>query len=217
MPSRHCCKVDRVRGSFDLSPPIRADEGLDQYLVNRWVGEDSSEAAGLRTLTEWFNKQLLKKVYREHGRSDSSVRIDSDYNALQGSEIPEHEQEELISELADDGIDGEAIKEEFISKSTLSRHLKNCLGASKQTPKSETEWEIDRIEVATNTYRSHLESALQSLDNKKEIDGLEDSTLQIQRYLSCSKCPTRVTVETAYEQGYVCSDHRDVSSSNKLE
>jgi hypothetical protein len=188
---------------------MRAGENIDTYLVNKWIGGGNKEATGLRTLTEWFNKQILKEVYREHGRSDSTVRIDSDYRALQNEEIPDHEREELILELADDGIDGEEIKKHFISKSTLSRHLKNCLGASKESPDSETEWEIDRIRVATNTYRSHLDSALQSLDNKEEISGIADSELQVQAYLSCSKCPKRVTVETAYEQGYVCPDHHN--------
>lgn len=203
--------MNRVSEAFDLSPPLRAGGHLDKYLVARWLGKDSHESTGLRTLAEWFNKQLLKEVYREHGRSDSTVRINSDYNALQKDDIPVHEREELISELADDGIDGEAIKTNFISKSTLSRHLKNCLDVTKQTSNSETEWELDRIRVATNTYRSHLESALQSLDNKEKITGIGDSQLQVQAYLSCSECPIRVTVETAYEQGYVCSDHHDMS------
>lgn len=211
MASEHCCKVDRVRAAFNITPPLRAREDLDEYLVARWLGKDSNESTGLRTLAEWFNKQLLKEVYREHGRSDSGVRINSEYNALQKEEIPAHEREELISELADDGIDGETIKNKFISKSTLSRHLKNCLDATKKVANSKTEWEIDRIRVATNTYRSHLESALQSLDNKEKITGIEDSELQVQAYLSCSECPTRVTVEKAYEQGYICSDHRDAS------
>jgi len=211
MASEHCCKVDRVRTVYDVSPPLRAGEDLDEYLVDRWLGENGTNSTGLRTLAEWFNKELLKEVYRDHGRSDSSVRINSDYNALQENDIPIHEREELISELADDGIDGEAIKEKFISKSTLSRHLKNCLGATKQPSNSRTEWEIDRIRVATNTYRSHLESALQSLDNKAKITGISDSELQVQAVLTCSECPTRVTVETAYEQGYVCSDHHDAS------
>jgi hypothetical protein len=201
--------MSRVQSEFDISPPVRAGEDIDTYLVDKWIGGGSKEATGLRTLTEWFNKQILKKVYREHGRSDSTVRIDSDYRALQNKEIPDHEREELILELADDGIDGKTIKKHFISKSTLSRHLKNCLDASKESSDSETEWEIDRIRVATNTYRSHLDSALQSLDNKEEISGIADSELQVQAYLSCSKCPKRVTVETAYEQGYVCPDHHN--------
>lgn len=201
--------MSRVQSEFAISPPVRAGEDIDTYLVDKWIGGGSKEATGLRTLTEWFNKQILKKVYREHGRSDSTVRIDSDYRALQNKEIPDHEREELILELADDGIDGKTIKKHFISKSTLSRHLKNCLDASKESSDSETEWEIDRIRVAANTYRSHLDSALQSLDNKEEISGIADSELQVQAYLSCSKCPKRVTVETAYERGYVCPDHHN--------
>ena len=212
MAPTHCCKVDRIRATHGVSPPKRVNEDLDAYLVARWTGEGRIEPAGVRTLTEWFNKQVLKTIYRDHGRSDSSVRLDSDYEALQGNEIPDHERAELLSELADDGIDGEAMTKQFIGKSTLSRHLKECLDATKDTPESETEWEIDRVRVATNTYRSHLESALQSLGNKNRIAGVDGAELQIQSYLSCPECPTRVTVEEAYEQGYVCADHREESS-----
>ncbi len=207
MGSKHCCKVDRVRATHDILPPSRVDGDLDTYLVDRWTGEGEAEPAGVRTLTEWFNKQVLKTMYRNHGRSDSSVRIDSDYEALQGNGVPEHERAELLSELADDGIDGEAATKQFIGKSTMSRHLKECLDATKEIPDSETEWEADRIRIATNNYRSHLESALQSLGTKDRIRGVDEATLQTQAYLSCPECPTRVTVEQAYEQGYVCAEH----------
>ncbi|MDS0281930.1 rod-determining factor RdfA [Haloarcula onubensis] len=209
MAPTHCCKVDRVRAEHGITPPARFDGGLDSYLVARWTGEGETDPVGLRTLSEWFNKQVLKTVYRDHGRSESSVRLDSDYEALRGNDIPEHKLAELHSELADDGIDGEALTGQFIGKSTLSRHLKDCLDATKDTPASETEWEIDRVRVATNTYRTHLESALQSLGNKDRISDVEAAELQVQSYLSCPECPTRVTVEQAYEQGYVCADHRD--------
>lgn len=209
MGSTHCCKVDRVRADHGILPPSRVDGDLDAYLVDRWTGEDGAEPAGVRTLTEWFNKQVLKTIYRTNGRSDSSVRIDSDYEALRGNGVPDHERAELLSELADEGIDGEATTKQFIGKSTMSRHLKECLDANKEIPKSETEWEIDRIRIATSTYRSHLESALQSLGNKDRISGVDEAGLQIQSYLSCPECPTRVSLEQAYEQGYVCADHRD--------
>ncbi len=207
MAPTHCCKVDRVRAAHSILPPSRVDGSLDVYLVDRWTGEGEAEPAGVRTLTEWFNKQVLKTIYRTHGRSDSSVRIDADYEALQGNEILDHERAELLSELADDGIDGEAATKQFIGKSTMSRHLKECLDATKEIPDSETEWEIDRIRIATNNYHSHLESALQSLGNKGRIRDVDEATLQTQAYLSCPECPTRVTVEQAYDQGYVCAEH----------
>src|SRR6056297_734122 len=98
MAPTHCCKVDRVRTAHGLSPPSRFDGDLDSYLVARWTGEGEAEPAGVRTLSEWFNKQVLKTIYRDHGRSDSTVRVDSDYEALQGTDIPDHELAELRSE-----------------------------------------------------------------------------------------------------------------------
>ena len=209
MSQTHCCKVDRIRATHGLSPPASFEGDFDSYLVASWTGDGEREASGVRSLSEWFNKQVLKAIYREHGRPDSTVRLDADYEALRGDDVPDHERAELRSELADDGIDSEATTKQFIGKSTLSRHLKECLDATKDTPSSETEWEINRVRIATNTYRSHLDSALQSLANKNLISGVEEAELQVQSYLTCPECPTRVTVEQAYEQGYVCADHDD--------
>lgn len=207
MSDEHCCKIDRISTIHEISPPTRTAKDLDTYLVDRWKGRENTDQAGVRTLSEWFNKQVLKSVYQEHGRSDSKVRIDADYAALQGDEIPDHERAELLSELSADGIDSELIINQFIGKSTMSRHLKKCLGKNKTTSDAETEWEIDQIQLAKNTFRSNLESALQSLDSKGRIAGVDEADIQIQATLSCPECPTRVTVETAYEQGYVCPDH----------
>jgi len=107
MGSTHCCKVDRVRANHGILPPSRVDGDLNDYFVAAWTGESETEPVGVRTLTEWFNKQVLKTIYRDHGRSDSSVRIDSDYEALRGDGVPDHERAELLSELADAGVDGE--------------------------------------------------------------------------------------------------------------
>ncbi|MDS0260943.1 hypothetical protein NDI56_16195 [Haloarcula sp. S1CR25-12] len=182
---------------------------LDTYLLERWKGEGGNDPVGVRTLSEWFNKRVLRSVYRINGRADSSVRLDADYEALRGNDIPAYERAELLSELSEDGIDGDAVAKDFIGKSTLSRHLKGCLDANKDTPVSSSDWEIDRIRVATRAYRDHLESALQSLGNKDEIVGVSEAELQVGASLSCPHCPTRVTVEKAYAQGYVCADHRD--------
>jgi len=67
MVSNHCCKVDRVCAAHGILPPSRVDGDLDVYLVDRWTGEGETEPAGVRTLTEWFNKQVLKTIYRTHG------------------------------------------------------------------------------------------------------------------------------------------------------
>lgn len=211
MASEHCCKVDRVIHRYDLTPPDAFDGDLDDYLVARWTGAGSTDSVGVRALAEWFNKRILRSVYRAHGRSDAAVRVDADYEALRGTATPEHERAELLAELEADGIDGRELVEGFVGKSTLARHLKGCLGAEKSASGGDTGWEVDQIRIAAEAYRSRLDGAIRSLTNKGRLSGGAEAEMTATPYLSCPHCPTRVPVRAAIERGYVCPDHHDGS------
>jgi DNA-binding transcriptional ArsR family regulator len=217
MSEGSCCKISRVVTERGLTAPRRYTGDLDDYLVAKWVGAGQHEAIGVRSLVEWFNKRLLRTVYRQHNRSDTETRITAEYEALQGDGVENYQREEVLADLEADGIDGDDVTADFISKSTLSRHLKDCLEAEKERKPSQRNWERDQIEFATDSFQDNIESALQSLGNKGRIADIEAATVETPVLLSCPDCPTRVTLETALEQGVVCSTHGGQPTSQQRE
>lgn len=205
MPSDPGCKVDLTVDRYELATADPVYDSIDDGLLARWKGADDRTPMGYRSLTEWFNKRLLKRVYDQHGRETLGARVDSDYEALQSDD--DIASEEVAESLLLDGIDAERVRESMVSYGTMRTHLKDCLDGDKAPQNAETDWERESIEMAREVTRKKSERALSSLETKGQIDGIESSTVEVQIQISCSSCPTRVPFEVAFERGYVCEQH----------
>ncbi|WP_135822092.1 rod-determining factor RdfA [Halostella litorea] len=205
MPTEPGCKVDTTVERYGLESADPAYESIDDGLLARWRGTDDRAPMGYRSLAEWFNKRLLKRVYDDHGRDALGARVDSDYEALRSDD--DLVSEETVESLRADGIDAEAVRDAMVSYGSMRRHLKECLGGEKPTPTAETEWERESIERARGVAREKAERALSSLDTKGEIAGAAAAETEVQIQVGCSSCPTRVPFEVALERGYVCEQH----------
>ena len=203
-----CCKVGRVIDEYSLGANV-VGGNLNEYLVSRWRGTGEYVETGHRPLTDWFNESLLKAVYLQHDRIPTEARIESEYEVLSGDK--EDKRTELLEDLRTDGIDGERLVEDFISPSTLYRHLQNCLDETKQspadTPDKDSDWERQKVSYAREVSRENAEEALRSLTNKERIRNGIDADLDVRVVLSCPDCATRVRFETALDRGYVCREH----------
>lgn len=209
MARDHCCKVGRITAEYGLSGPQQPAGDVDEYLVARWTGAGHHEPVGVRSLADWINRRLLRAVYRRHDRSDTDVRLDAEYEALRG-DTDDYRREGVVADLEADGIDVDALTGAFVGKSTVGRHLRNCLDAAKPRPgDGESTWELDGIEHGRTAFRNKVETSLQSLDRKDRLSGAATAVLETPVLLGCPHCPARVTFETALERGYVCGDHPD--------
>lgn len=211
-----CCKVGVVANKREVT--VNADENVHDYLVARWLGLDQYPAKGVRKLAEWFNKKLLRDAYTAHGRTVTDVRITSEYEALTGDD--EVEKGEIIDDLQSDGIDGEQLVDDFVSRSTMRRHLTECLGASKDTPDStdsETNWEIEQVQRSKEYLRAKVDESVRSLANKGQLPGGADADVDISIVLSCPDCSTQVRLQTALEREYICQTHHESTSLTNSE
>lgn len=209
------CKVEQTIRRYGLEDADPKHESLDEGLCARWKGERGHSSEGYRSLTEWFNKRLLKRVYDANGRDALGAQIENDYESLTGED--DLRRRELIERLETEGIDGAQVLEDMVSWGTMRTHLKECLGAEKEMPTAETEWERDTIEMATGFTREKAEDALSSLEKKGRLEGFEAATVDVQVHLGCDRCPTRVPLEVALDRGYVCEKHSRSNPSTEEE
>lgn len=199
------CKLDLVVDRHGVDTADARFESLDEELLARWRGESGFAEHGYRSLATWFNKQLLKAVYEDHGRETLGSRLDDEFETL--TEGEELQREELLDDLAADGIDGDSVEGDMVSWSTVRTHLTDCLDAEKDRQPAETEWERRSVEYAEERLLEKVSDALRSYQNKGEIADGGDADASVQIRLACPECPTRVSLSEALDQGYVCAEH----------
>lgn len=212
MSDENECKVDSVTIRYDLDETVFSHSSVDERLLTRWTGADDKEAAGYRTLTEWFNRRLLKTVYDEHGRKTTGQRVANDFDALAGDD--ELLKEEVMDDLRDDGIDPESLMSDMVSWSTMRHHLQTCLDGEKVMERSDSGWEAESVSLAKRVTAEKVSEALSSLSSKGELPGGDEAAIETQVLLSCPMCPTRIPFPDALERGFICRDHLGVAQSS---
>ena len=207
------CKVDRVVNRYGLGSADPIYDSLDDGLLARWTGADGRTEMGYRSLTEWFNKRLLKRVYDEHGRETLGARLDSDYEVLRGDD--DLVRAELIEGLRAAGIDGEGLADDLVSWGTMRTHLQDCLDGEKADRTASTDWEVESVEMAIAVAEEKTETAVAALAGKGRLADGDDAEIDVRVSLACSACPTRVPFEVALDRGYVCADHTDHAAADR--
>lgn len=205
------CKVDTLVERYGLTVPDSDYESVDEYLVTRWTGDDGRSADGYKSLTAWFNKRLLRRLYERHGRDTVSIHLEREYETITGE--ADIERDELAADLATDGLDVEEIDDELISWSTMRHHLKGCLNAEKAPDTAETDWQLNTVEMARERTAEKARSVLSSLDSTGRLPDAERADVEVQVKLSCPDCSVRVPFENALERGFVCETHSDTETS----
>lgn len=199
------CKIDDMIEQYGLNSTSGEYDTVDDYLVARWLGEDRFKAHGYRTLTEWFNKRLLKQVYDKNGRPTIGSRLTDEFETLTGDDYLS--KQELIDDLHAGGIDVEQVVADMVSWSTMRHHLKGCLDETKDQDEATTEWERNSVEVAEKQLHRKVKRALQSYENKGILTSATQADITTKVYLSCPECATRTTLREAVERGVICESH----------
>lgn len=199
------CKVDTLIEEYALDEVEARFESTDERLLARWTGADGGSAAGYRPLTEWFNRRLLRALYERHGRETLGVRVEADYDVLTGED--DLMREELVDDLATDGIDAAAYLDDTISWSTMRRHLTDCLDGEKEIERSDSGWERETVRIAREHAAGKVREAVSSLASRGDLPGGEEANVDVDVSVSCPVCQVRVPLSDAIARGYICSDH----------
>lgn len=204
-----CCKIGKTIGKYGLQESVVGGD-LNRNLRARWLGENEFPETATRPLVTWFNQKVLKTVYTEHDRRAIETQLKSDLDALQSDN--EVTRGAIIDDLAEDGIDGEELLNDFAKRSTMYRHLTQCLEAEKsKQSSSDSNWEADKIEYARETMQKNVSEVLRSLEKKGRLPDGTDADIQTPIILGCpeAECSTQTRFARAQKRGYICSDHSD--------
>jgi len=200
-----CCKLGRTAAVHEL--PIGDERSrLDEQLRGRWLGAEGYPETSLRDLTDWFNRQVMRTQYIEQGRNTLDAHLRSDYAVLTD---PDHEEyHALLSDLDADGIDGEDLRSDFVSVSTLYRHLTECIGAEKDDERRDPRAIADdKIAHVRDTARMYLSDVLSAWESRGVVESATEADLAVGIYLECPVCSRQAAIEVVRQRGYVCETH----------
>lgn len=138
-PSGRTPKVARLLEEYGLG-------ALGEELERRWTA-DGAERMSLRELADHFNRELLAAAMAEAGMRPLSGEVANVYRLLTGEDTNEAERTRARRRLEGEGVDVDALEQDFVTYQAVRTYLRNYRGAEYSTddrPGSATEAETIR-------------------------------------------------------------------------
>lgn len=122
MGSEPRSKVARLVEAYDLAP-------LGAELEAAWLGE-GRERQSLRTLATRFNEALLMAAVRDAGMDVVDGEAENYYRLLTDDDVSAGTRVEARNRLEQQGVDVDALTEDFVTYQSIRHYLTEVRGAS---------------------------------------------------------------------------------------
>jgi hypothetical protein len=178
------CKVDRTADKYGL-------EGIHQKLEQRWVRPDDPDS--LRELATEFNELVLRSAMLAAGTNPIDGETTNLYRLLTGESVSRSDRIRAVNRLEREGVDIEAVEDDFVSHQTIYRHLRQCLQAEREsaTERSDMSHQIemsdDRIQSLRNRTAAVAEDTVERLRDKGALD-VDDFSVYVGVTFTCMEC-----------------------------
>jgi hypothetical protein len=199
---RRTTKVEKMIEKYDL-------QGIGPELEAYWVG-DGRERKSLRDLAEQFNRRLLESALRDADASSFGFETENYYDILT-NEGNTGVSVEVKSRLERNGVDADAVIEDFVTYQAIRNFLTDVRGASYEKPTDETQ--IDRDRAAIERLITRIENVASEKLTRLAKTGrvtLGDFRLFVSVDILCEGCDTQYqVVELLRRGGCECDEPLD--------
>ena len=185
-------KVARLIDEYDL-------QGLGAELEQQWTAEEDRKS--LRELARDFNWQLLERALEEANVQYLDGEIENTYRLLTDDEVSSAESTRVKRRLERDGVDIDALENDFVTYQAIRSYLKDHRGAE-YTPD-----ETDPLErEATNVQKLCGRMATVTGGKLEQLRASDELTLGEFRTLAdirvvCEDCNTQFNVLNLLNRG----------------
>lgn len=199
VPSNKVARVIRERGI----------DAIGDEIVQQWQTE-GADGASVRELTESFNKRLLKDTLVESGVIPLEGEVETIYQQLVGNENGSAKSLQVRNRLDTAGIDGDALKQEFVSHQTMYRYLTDVRGVEKQTSTPTLQQRKESVTASVRKLQNRLSSVVTSnLETlaKRERFHVGDIDVTVSVTVTCQTCQTsKGLFDIIADNGCDCQD-----------
>ena len=180
-------------------------EPLGAELEQLWTAEEDRRS--LRDLASYFNRQLLRQALEEADVRPLDGEIENTYRLLT-EEDAGADRTRIRRRLERDGVDIDAVEDDFVTYQAIRTYLKKHRGAEYTPDETDPiEREISNIQQLRGRVDSVTEGKLSQLRETDRLDLGEFRTLVDVRVV-CEDCNTQFDVIELLERGHCdCSDN----------
>lgn len=182
---------------------VVSKHGLDDLhaeLPARWVG-DGRESQSLRDLADEINTAILGAVMDDAGLDPLEGEVQNAYRLLTGDDVSAGMRTQQRNRLEHEGVDVDALEDDFVTHQAVYMYLKEALGVSKDSDESTAgvEKHSERINRLRSRTEAVTQGSLEALAGDEITLGDHDAIVDIQVY--CHDCGTQSDVATLLEAG----------------
>lgn len=205
------CKIGRAIRKYDLD---RLNTEIVEYR--------DTENKSLRGLERYINKCILRKGVENtpdvdlntdtqiFGAVSDEDAIDHIYEVLHDDSTPPDHRARVEKRLEQVGVDVEAIRSDWITHTTVSSHLNDCLGIDTNRSKPISQDQAGKtIEWAKTKCRRIISRTVTRLQANNKI-AIADPDVSISVHITCTDCHQTFSPEELTQSGTCeCTNQQD--------
>ena len=185
------CKIGRVLAERGLS--AAHDEVVDRLATG---------SLSLRKAAAEFDRAVLRAALQDEG---DLVPLDGEvenlYRLLQDEDVSEGMRVQARNRLDRAGVDVDALESDFVSYQTINRHLRDCLGRSREDTSSlDVETAKDRIYSLQTRLEAVTGETLEQLDRMETLS-VSQPDVYVDVTVRCGVCDEQYPLERLFERG----------------
>lgn len=185
------CKVGRLIEEYGFG-------AMNDELAFDWTREDGEDSS-VRTLTDRFNRRLLRAEMSSAGMEFLDEEVPTIYDHLVSDEVNRGQETQARNRLSRQGIDVDRLEERFVSHQSVYRHLHDCLELDKERTTTVSK-ETDRIHRLQNRSEAVLTDAVRRLRANDRLAAGEFDVL-VNFRIMCEECNSLYDVTEFLEDG----------------
>jgi len=185
-------KVARLIEEYDL-------QGLGAELEQRWTAEE--DRSSLRELAAQFNQELLREALEAANVQHLDGELENTYRLLTDDDVSSAESTRIQRRLERDGVDVDALQQDFVTYQAIRTYLKEYRGAEYTPAETDPlEREATNVQKLRGRMVSVTEGKLEQLRDGGHLTLGEFRTLaEIQ--VICEDCNTQFDVLELFDRG----------------
>lgn len=190
---RPTSKVARLIDEYGL-------DGLGAELETRWTA-DGDERMSLRDLADLFNERLLERALFDADVDGLEAGVERTYENLTSEEVSAGVRVETRNRLELEGVDPEALEQDFVTYQAIRTYLREWRGAEYQhlSDAEKIEKDLANIQRLVTRTTSVTEDRIEKLRDTDRID-LGEFEILFNASVICRECGTQQSVPDLLER-----------------